>query len=240
MISALALTFTILSSPAQAVDGVKPIFDPTPKYSKALAAYFQDDSAVLVKPDMFMVGFYSMKIKGMSPLVQTKYTAAQMGICGTMLGVFDDKVGEAVKAATGRITTGSKDFDSFTEAEQKAINGALANSSSDLYPFNEKVGKEGLDRYMAGASLGSLCGYLTVWHISPKNETLLKFIGASVDGCVEAAGKPDGKLSSDVIANLKGFSRFKGKTYDAATMTEISKQIEITLKSSVPAKYRWE
>jgi hypothetical protein len=240
MILALTCAAGIAFAQPQTINGVKQVFDPTPKYARAILASTEGDANADKNPDMFVAGFFAMKVKTMIPLVQTKYTSAQIGICGTLLGFYDEGARTAISTAKDRIMNGTKDFDSFTEEEKKSIGEPLANPKSVLYPFDEKKGKSGLANYMAGASLGSLCGYMTLWHISPTNASLLKYIGEAVDSCAELPKKADIKLSADVLAGFKGFEKFKGKTYDAATMGEISKQLESTLKSSLPAQYRWE
>jgi hypothetical protein len=97
----------------QTVNGVKPIPDPTPKFAQATAKMFTDSPTLMEKPDWFQAGFYSMKVKVMLPLMQTKYTAAQFGICGTMLGLHDPQLGLNIRMAADRISKGDKDFDSF-------------------------------------------------------------------------------------------------------------------------------
>lgn len=239
MFAALTLAVLIPTQPLQTINGVKPIYDPTPKFAQAQAKQMGDIAEASLTPDMFAAGFYSMKVKSMVSLVQTKYTAAQFGICGTMIGAHDLTLGNAIKSAGDRISKGDKDFDSFTEAEQEAIRKAFSNDKSPFNPVANTNNKGRFDRYIAGGSLGSLCAFTTIWHISPKQPTLLKLIGDAVDGCAEAGAKNAESLDPEIATNLKGFARFKGKTYDEATMKEISGQIEATLKSAVPAKFRW-
>ncbi|HVT13843.1 MAG TPA: hypothetical protein VHE55_16390 [Fimbriimonadaceae bacterium] len=239
MVSALALSL-LLARP-QTIDGIKPVFDPTPKYSQAYVKQLKELGGLDgSSPDLFAIGFFSMKVKMMMPLVQTKYTAAEMGVCGTMLGIYDPEVTKAVKAAVDRITGGTKDFDSFTKEETDKVSSLMAKDSSPLYPFKQGRTEEQQRQYFAGGSLGSLCAYTTVWHISPKQPQLLKLIGDSIKGCADAAGKPEAKSRPDVAAALNEFAKFQGKTYDEATMREIGKQIEATLKASLDPKFRWE
>jgi hypothetical protein len=236
-----ALLIAVLAFPTggQTVNGVKPIPDPTPLFAKAFVKRITEDAVFASKPDMFAAGYFSMKVKMMIPLTQTKYTAAQIGVCGTMLGLYDPELSKTIKAASDRITKGDKDFDSFTKPEQEAINKAIANETSPLYPLGKTATKESHWEYMSGAFLGAVCAYSTLWHLSPKHAMLLTTLAESTKACAEQASEPEAAARKDIVAGLSGFAKFQGKTFDEATMLEVSKQVEATLKSSLPEKYRW-
>jgi hypothetical protein len=233
-----ALSALILGNPIQTIDGIKPVFDPAPKFAQALAKRAADDPAILQKADPFTSAFFIAKAKVMSKLVNTKYTAAQMGICGTILTIYDEKLGGAIKSAADRITKGAKDFDSLTDAEVEAI--GKANLDTKLMIVGEpQTTAEQQWQFFAGTYLGMLAGYTTMWHISPKQPSLLKFISDGAKGCAEHAEKREASSSREISAALAGFSKFSGKTIDEATAREIGAQIEATLKAATLLKYRW-
>ena len=234
----LALTLLLAS---QAVDGIKPIIDGTLNYAKAYVGQVSANPEMAQKPDPFAAGFWTQRAKVMAPLMHTKYTASHLGISGVVLGLHDKDVAASVKAPAERIKGGTKDFDNLTKDEQDAITKALGNDQGTLW----FVGKAGVTeaeswQYFAGSQLGTLSAYATVWHISPKQEILLKWIGESIEGCAEQAGKQGAASRGDLAEALKGFAQFKGKTLDEATMRGIGKHIENTLRISLPEKYRWE
>ncbi len=231
-IGAVALSF-------QSIDGVKAIPDAGPKFASAYFKQVNDNLSMGKTPDYFVVGYFMSKAKVISAVVNTKYTAAQMIISSAVLGFYDEKLGAAIKVATERITKGAKDFDSFTKPEQEAVAAAFTVS-----PINA-IAKEGIKqdilwRFYSGSQAGMLAGYLTCWYISPKQEILLKFIGESVEGCAERATKPEATSYPELSASFKGFEQFKGKTIDDATARALGVQLEATLKSALPAEYRWK
>jgi hypothetical protein len=238
-IAAVLLAVLTTSLGGQTVNGIKPIPDPTPLFAKAYVKRIQEDAEFAAKPDMFAVGFYAMKVKMMIPLSQTKYTAAQIGVCGTMLGLYDPELSKTIKAATDRITKGDKDFDSFTKTEQEAINKGIANEASPVYPFAKPATKASTWEYMSGAFLGAVCGYTTLWHLSPKQPVLLTTLSQAAKSCAEQASEPEAPTRREIAESLKGFAKFAGRTFDESTMLELGKQIEATLKVSLPEKYRW-
>ncbi len=236
------MSLTLLSlfvlAAGQSVDGVKPIADSTPKYAQAFAKQANDDPKILEKADPFLTSFFLSKAKSMAPLTQTKYSAAQIGICGIILNLFDEELGTAIKTPADRISKGSKDFDSFTEAEQAALTKRIA-ASPLLIDIKPGTTKEEIWKYFAGTYVGMLQARTTLWHISPKEPILLKWIAEDLKGCAEHAAKPEASSMPEVASAMKGLARFNGKTLDQATMREIGQQLELTLKSATPAKYRW-
>lgn len=237
MLTTLICTIA-LAAPRQAIDGIKPVLEGTREYAQAFAKYANDNPATVSTPDWFMVGYFSTRGKVLASLVNTKYTAAHAGICGTMLGLYDQEVTAAFKAGADRIIKGSKDFDSFTKEEKDAIAKALANEKSPIYPFIPARKMIPWD-YFAGAHLGTLSAYATAWNISPKEKTLLRWIDDSLKACVEHGAKTD-HVRKDISDQLKAFSKWQGKTLDEATMREIGGQLARTLRASIPEKYRWE
>jgi hypothetical protein len=231
----------LLASPSpQVINGIRPAIDGMVPYAQAYAKYSGDDLGLITNKDYFAIGYFGYKAKFMSALTNTKYTAAVMGICGTMLGLWDAESKKAVKTGTDRISSGSKDFDTFTQAERDAIGKALTNDTNGMFPITMQQKKpEVLMDYSTGMALGGLSAYITLWHISPKQPILLEYISTSVDSCATAGTKLTNPARKDLADQLKLFAQFKGKTIDEPTVREIAKQIELTLRSSVPEKYRW-
>lgn len=233
-----ALSALILSTPSQVIDGVKPVFDPGPRFAQALAKRVTEEPAALQQADSFTTAYFMSKAKTMAPLVQTKYTAAQMGICGTILNLYDPTLGGAVRAGADRISKGTKDFDSLTTLEREEIQKASVASKLVLVG-DPKVTQAQNWQFFAGTYLGMLAAYTTVWHISPKQQTLLQYISDSAKGCAEHGAKSEAGGSNEVATALKGFAKFSGRAMDEATIREIGAQIEATLKIATPLKYRW-
>jgi hypothetical protein len=234
----VACSALLLTLPNQIIDGIKPVFDPAPKFAQAFVNRSQEEPAILQKADPFITAFFLGKAKSMAPLTQTKYTAAQMGICGTILNIFDPALGTSIRAATDRIGKGTKDFDVLTVEEREAIQKAQGESKLVLIA-NPKTTAADQWKFLAGTHLGMLAGYVTVWHISPKQVTLLQFISDGAKGCAEHAEKPEASGSSELATALKGFAKFSGKTIDEPTIREIGAQVEATLRAATPAKHRW-
>jgi hypothetical protein len=235
----ICAAFIAAPSPMQVIDGIRPVDVGTPKYARAFVKQATEGAANLVSPDLFAAGYFSTKAKMMSPLVNTKYTAAQMGVCGTVLGLYDTKLSQAIKSAADRVIKGSKDFDSFTKEEQDAIGKAISAADSPISLFSENRSATDQWQYFAGAYLGTVAAYATVWHISPKQPALLSLIKDAVKGCAEHGAKAEGSSRNAVAENLKGFAKFQGRTLDEAAMREIGAQVEATLRASVAEKYRW-
>ena len=222
---------------AQTINGVKPVDDGTRKYAVAFVKQASEIPAVAQKPDPFMAGYFSYRAKVMASLIHTKYTAAYMGICGTVLGLYDEGASKAIKAASDRITKGSKDFDSLTADEVESINKELARWNPSIENLTG-FGGEGAGPFLAGARLGMLAARVTVWHISPKQKILLTDITDAIKGCSETGEKGQGG-NPDVAQALRGFASFKEKEMDEATVRSVGKQIESVLRASLPEKYRW-
>lgn len=236
--SSALISLLVMWTSAQSIDGVKAIPDAAKNYAQALLAHSKDDESVLKRPDAFLASFFVAKAKSMAPLVHTKYTAAQMGLCGIVVGIYDTELGAEIKGPSDRISKGTKDFDSLTEVENEQIKKALIASPLLLVGKKETTKKE-LWKFFAANNLGMLNARVTVWYISPKQEILLKFIAEDIKGCVERGSEPDSKSMPEVATALKGFGKFVGKTLDEPTMREVGLQVEATLKAATPAKYRW-
>lgn len=232
------VSLVLLSSPAQSIDGVKAIPDAAKSYAQALLAESKEDESVLSKPDAFRATFFMTKARTMAPLMQTKYTAAQMGLCGIVVGIYDEGLGAAIKGPADRISKGAKDFDSMTEEEDALLKKAMGTTPLLLIGKKETT-KSDSWKFFAASNLGMLNARVTLWYISPKQETLLKLLAEDIMGCVERGGEADASAMPEVATALKGFNKFVGKRLDEATMKEVGLQVEATLKAATPPKYRW-
>lgn len=235
---AAVISMLVLSSAPQSVGGVKAIPDGARNYAQALVAWSKDDESVLSKPDTFLASFFMSKAKSMAPLYHTKYTAAQMGLCGIVLGIYDTDLGASVKSPADRITNGKDDYGDLTDAEKERISKAMVATPLMIIGKRDTT-KADIWKFFSATSLGMLNARVTMWYLSPKQETLLKWIAEDVKGCAEKGGEADGSAMPEVATALKGFSKFVGKKLDEATMKEIGAQVDATLKAAVPAKYRW-
>jgi hypothetical protein len=232
-----ALLCLFLPTFYQTINGIKPVDDGTKSYAKAFVKQYTENPSTSSKQDQFLVGYLSFRSKVMASLVNTKYTAAHLGMCGTMLGIYDADAGRAIKVAADRITKGDKDFDSLAPLEVEAINKALAKFN----PFTEKLpgkAEAGAGPFLAGARLGMLASRVTLWHISPKQKILLGDMTEAMKACAES-GETGKDLNADLASALKEFAAFKDKELDEMTVRKIGKQIEIALRASLPEKYRW-
>jgi hypothetical protein len=238
MLLATIAATAFLIAPNQTVNGVQPIFDSGPKFAQAYAKRLNDEKTLETTPDYLVVGYFIMKAKVLAPMQHTKYTAAQMGICGTILSLYDTKLSMAIKLAADRVTKGSKDFDFLTKAEVDAIEKASGDSPYGTLKAME-LSKTAAWESFTGNSLGMLAAHLTIWHISPKNEILLKWLAEDVQGCADQSAKLTVANRRELVDGLRGFSKFTGKKLDAATLREVGAHLETVLKAATPQKFRW-
>lgn len=224
----------------QVIDGIRPVDDRTVEYAKAFLKQVQDEPEALSEPDPFMAGYFGFRAKALAPLLHTRYTAAQMGLSGVVLQLFDPKLAAAVAKATDRIKQGPKDFDSLTEDEREAINAAWSAEGGLNRKFLlGEVSESDRWRYMAGAALGEASAHLTVWHISPKQPILLEWIQRAMKSCREHAERPEAAKHQGLAQAMRAFSVHEGKAVDETRVRAIATSVEEALKASLPSKYRW-
>lgn len=237
----LFLALVPLVANAQTVDGVKPIDDGARQYAVAISKHASDSPDVLKSADPFLAGFFSFRGKMMAPLMHTKYTAAMMNLSGIIMGLYDEGAAKAFRAPYERIVQENKDFNKLSEAEIRAIGEAIMKDEGPFNPLASAYTKGSPAwRFRAGMSAGSLSAYITVWHLSPKQEILLDWIKGAVESVAKAGSESKEPADKPFAAALAAFSKFKGKTLDAATMGELAAHLSAALKLTLPEKYRWQ
>lgn len=217
----------------------KPIIDGTGAFGKALVQRLSTDSDGRQKKNIhpFVVGYCGWRVRGLTLYPITKFEGMQLGLCKTILDVFDPQITLVLNGIENRADSVSIPIEA-TAAESKVIQDFVVVRYGMFYmglsDVNAKPDPNAKWKYGVGAGLGELAANLTLWWRiwnEPKFEVK---VGSQLAGLGEILKTAPKNIDPAFAANIRALSLMGAKTkFTAAERAQINQLLTRALTSSV-------
>jgi len=229
------LPLYISAQPAQP----KPIIDGTGAFGKALVQRLSTDSDGRQRKNIqpFVIGYCGWRVRGLTLYPITKFEGMQLGLCKTILDVFDPQITPALKGIENRADSVSIPIEA-TAAESKVIEDFVVVKYGMFYMGlsdpNAKPDPNAKWKYGVGSNLGELAAHLTLWWRIWNEPKFEAKVGSQLAALGELLRNAPKNIDPAFAADMRALSLMGLKTkFTPAERAQINQLLTRALAASV-------
>lgn len=224
---------------------VKLIDDGVGEYAKKLLDFHSESYNNLLKKIQtapFAVSFFGWKALTIVKLPFNRFEGTNLRICRIALSFYDNELDATLQVLENRPKSLTA-FVEATEAERKTVQKFVAQKHGGNYTGLNALLAGGKTeppdeianwKYMLGANLGELAGYVTKWYSFPLNTTYEETIAENMRKLDDDIKNAPPRASKELIGNLKRLQSFGIKNkFTLSEREQIGAALKQTLFSAI-------
>jgi len=217
----------------------KPIIDGTGAFGKVLVQRLGTDPDGRLRKNIqpFVIGYCGWRVRSLTLYPITKFEGMQLGLCKTILDVFDPQITTVLNGIETRADSVSIPIEA-TPAESKVIQDFVAVKYGMFYmglsDVNAKPDTSAKWKYGVGSGLGELAADVTLWWRIWNEPKFEAKVGSQLSALGELLKTAPKSVDPAFVADIRALSLMGMKTkFTAAERARINQLLTRALNSSV-------